>query len=126
MKLKSLSRVLAVVLCVMLLVSCIPFQASAETTQEAISMVAGDQIVGFVPAGTDTESTDLSVAWVDSSGNLNAMKEGTADLTSVFFRRLSVLSRTAQPGLNYKLQARPLLSRLYSNISMKASSIQTR
>ena len=32
MKLKSLSRVLAVVLCVMLLVSCIPFQASAEMT----------------------------------------------------------------------------------------------
>ena len=34
-------------------------------------MVAGDQIVGFVPAGIDTESTDQSVAWVDSSGNLN-------------------------------------------------------
>ena len=81
MKLKRLSRVLAVVLCVMLLVSCIPFQASAETTQEAISMVAGNQIVGFVPAGTDTESTDLSVAWVDSIGNLNAMKEGTATIT---------------------------------------------
>ena len=82
MKLKSLSRVLAVVLCVMLLVSCIPFQASAETTPEAISMVAGDVTKEFVPAGTETESTDPSIAWVDSNGNLNAMKAGTATITA--------------------------------------------
>ena len=81
MKLKSLSRVLAVVLCVMLLVSCIPFQASAETTPEAISMVAGDVTKEFVPAGTETESTDPGIAWVDSNGNLNAMKAGTATIT---------------------------------------------
>ena len=81
MKLKSLSRVLAVVLCLMLLVSCIPFQASAETTPEAISMVAGDVTKEFVPADTETESTDPGIAWVDSNGNLNAMKAGTATIT---------------------------------------------
>ena len=46
MKLKSLSRVLAVVLCVMLLVSCIPFQASAEMTGD----VNNDGVVDILDA----------------------------------------------------------------------------
>ena len=81
MKVKSLSRILAVVLCLMLIVSCIPFQASAETITETVSMTEGDVIKEFAAADAECVSSNPDVAWVDSDGSLNALKTGTATIT---------------------------------------------
>ena len=81
MRSKSISRILAVVLCLMLIVSCIPFQAPAETIPETVSMTEGDVIKEFAAADVECVSSDPSVAWVDSDGSLNALKTGTATIT---------------------------------------------
>lgn len=81
MKTNWKTRFFALLLCAALLATCFPLTAFAEEAETAIDMVAGDSIVGFVPAGTDCESTDMSVAWVDSNGSLNAMKAGTATVS---------------------------------------------
>ncbi len=83
MKVKSLSRILAVVLCLMLIVSCVPFQASAETTPETVSMTEGDVIKEFAAADAECVSSNPDVAWVDNDGSLNALKTGTATITVV-------------------------------------------
>ena len=56
MKVKSLSRILAVVLCLMLIVSCVPFQASAETITETVSMTEGDVIKEFAAADAENSA----------------------------------------------------------------------
>ena len=81
MRAKSISRIPAVVLCLMLIVSCIPFQASAETITETVSMTEGDVIKEFAAADSECVSSDPSVAWVDNDGSLNALKTGTATIT---------------------------------------------
>ena len=81
MKVKSLSRILAVVLCLMLIVSCVPFQASAETITETVSMTEGDVIKEFAAADAECVSSNPDVAWVDNDGSLNALKTGTATIT---------------------------------------------
>ena len=83
MKVKSLSRILAVVLCLMLIVSCVPFQASAETITETVSMTEGDVIKEFAAADAECVSSNPDVAWVDNDGSLNALKTGTATITVV-------------------------------------------
>ena len=71
----------ALALCLSLLVSCLPVTAFAESAAEEIFMIAGDVMAGFAPAGASCESTDPSVAWVDSNGSLCALKAGTATVT---------------------------------------------
>lgn len=82
MKNKWTTKLFAVVLCVMLLVSSLPVTtAFAETATEPVAMKAGDVIADFAPAETECFSSDPSVAWVDQSGALNALKAGTATVT---------------------------------------------
>lgn len=72
-------RLLACLLvCAATLVAFAPSMACAE---ENLSMTEGDVAAGFVPAGTVCESSDPSIAWVDSDGNLNALKCGTTTIT---------------------------------------------
>ena len=78
MKKRFFTNLLAVVLCAALLFSCLSVAACAETADTDVQMVEGDVVEGFVPAGTECTSSDPSVAWVDDSGSLNAMKIGTA------------------------------------------------
>ena len=75
------TRFFALLLCAALLATCFPLTAFAEEADTTIDMIAGDSIVGFVPAGTDCTSADASIAWVDSNGSLNAMKAGTTTVT---------------------------------------------
>ena len=49
------------------------FSAAAA---DPVSMTAGEVKPVFVEAGTNCVSTDPDIAWVDTSGNLNAMKAG--------------------------------------------------
>ncbi|GEM_PF-1093764 len=82
MKNKWTTKLFAVVLCVMLLVSSLPVTtAFAENATEPVAMKAGDVIADFAPAETECFSSDPSVAWVDQSGALNALKAGTATVT---------------------------------------------
>lgn len=76
-------RLLALLLSLLLIVSCFPLTAFAadETLPESVELVEGDVRQGFVPEGTPCTSSDPSVAWVDGSGSLNALKEGTATLS---------------------------------------------
>lgn len=75
-------RLFALVLCVALLLSCMPITAFADSANEAIAMIEGDVIADFADAGAECPSTDPSVAWVDEDGALNAMKPGTAVITN--------------------------------------------
>ncbi len=75
-------RLFALVLCVALLLSCMPITAFADSSNEAIAMIEGDVIADFADAGAECPSTDPSVAWVDEDGALNAMKPGTAVITN--------------------------------------------
>ena len=81
MKKRLFSDLLCVILCVALLLSCMPFTAFAESADAAVQMVEGEVTVGFFPAGTACTSSDPSVAWVDENGSLNAMKTGTATVS---------------------------------------------
>lgn len=82
MKNKWTTKFFAVVLSVMLLVSSLPVTtAFAEDVSEPVAMTAGDVIADFAPAETECTSSDPSVAWVDQSGALNALKAGTATVT---------------------------------------------
>ena len=81
MKKRIFTNLLAVLLCAALLISCLPFTAFAESADTDLQMVEGDVTVGFVPAGTECTSSDPSIAWVDESGNLNAMKVGTTTVS---------------------------------------------
>lgn len=82
MKNKWTTKFFAVVLSVMLLVSSLPVTtAFAESASEPVAMTAGDVIADFAPAETECTSSDPSVAWVDQSGALNALKAGTATVT---------------------------------------------
>ena len=75
-------RFLALMLSVLLLVSCFPLTVFAEEAlPKSIDMVEGDVEQGFVPAGTSCTSADPAIAWVDQDGNLNAMKEGTTTIS---------------------------------------------
>ncbi|MBQ9516274.1 MAG: hypothetical protein IJR57_09200, partial [Ruminococcus sp.] len=76
-------RLSALLLSLLLIVSCFPLTAFAadETIPESVELVEGDVRQGFVPEGTPCTSSDPAVAWVDGSGSLNALKEGTATLS---------------------------------------------
>ena len=52
-----------------------------EDTYTGKTMTAGDIEKDFVPAGTVAASSDKSIAWVDETGALRAMKPGTAEIT---------------------------------------------
>ena len=78
MKKKLFTNLLSVVLCAALLISCLPFTVFAGSVDTDVQMIEGDVVADFVPAGTACTSSDPSIAWVDESGNLNAMKVGTA------------------------------------------------
>lgn len=76
-------RFLALMLSVLLLVSCFPLTVFAEETlPKSIDMVEGDIEQGFVPAGTSCTSADPAIAWVDQDGNLNALKEGATTISA--------------------------------------------
>ena len=68
----------ALVACGAMVVGLLPSQTFADVSTQ---MTEGDVIAGFVPAGTACESSDPSVAWVDSEGNLKAMKAGKATVS---------------------------------------------
>ena len=65
-------------ICATMLVALSPATARAD---EDLSMTEGDVLTEFVPAGTACESSDPSIAWVDSDGNLNALKCGNTTIT---------------------------------------------
>ena len=75
------TRLFALVLCLTLLASCLPMTAFADSAETVVEMTAGDMLTGFAPAGTDCDSSDPSVAWVDSQGDLRALKAGTATVS---------------------------------------------
>ena len=79
MKHKSIIKALSLLLCLVLLISCVPLTALAAESE--LNMTEGDVITGFVPAGTACTTTDASVAWVDDNGNLNALKPGTVTVS---------------------------------------------
>ena len=64
--------------CFSLTMMSFPMNASAEA--EPFSVTEGDIVTGFAPEGTECSSDDPSVAWVDSSGALRAMKEGSTTI----------------------------------------------
>lgn len=75
-------RLLALLLSLLLPVSCFPLTAFAqEAFPETAEMVEGDVQSGFVPAGTPCTSADPAIAWVDTEGNLNALKEGSTTIS---------------------------------------------
>ena len=76
MKNRIFTSMLSFLLCAALLFSCLPLTSFAEATDTAVQMIEGDVIEGFVPAGTACTSSDPSIAWIDETGNLNAMKTG--------------------------------------------------
>ncbi len=80
MKNKWMTKLFALVICVALLVSGLPITAFAEEATDALSLIEGDVIADFAPAGTDCTSTDESIAWVDEAGALNALKPGTTTI----------------------------------------------
>ena len=79
MKHKSIIKALSLLLCLVLLISCVPLTALAAESE--LNMTEGDVITGFVPSGTACTTTDASVAWVDDNGNLNALKPGTVTVS---------------------------------------------
>ena len=81
MRKSLITKAMALLLSLILIMSCLSVTAFAEEADTVIDMIAGDVITGFVPAGTNTESSDPAVAWVDSNGSLNAMKSGSATVT---------------------------------------------
>ncbi|MBR3235623.1 MAG: cell wall-binding repeat-containing protein [Atopobiaceae bacterium] len=52
-----------------------------DATDNTLQLVEGDIVYDFVQPGTPCVSSDPSIAWVDESGNLNALKVGTATIT---------------------------------------------
>lgn len=81
MKKHMFPSLLSVILCAVLLLSSMPFTVFAESADAVVQMIEGDVTVGFVPTGIACTSSDPSIAWVDESGNLNAMKAGTATIS---------------------------------------------
>ena len=81
MKRKSLTRFLAVLLCILLAVSCMPLTVFADETPQEITVTEGDVIADFAPEGSAFTSTDPGVAWVDDNGVLNALKPGTVTVS---------------------------------------------
>ena len=65
-------------LCVALVAALVPRMSFAD---EPTKMTEGDVIPEFVPAGTNCESSDPGVAWVDKAGNLNALRAGTTTIS---------------------------------------------
>jgi hypothetical protein len=65
-------------LCVALVAALVPRMSFAD---EPTKMTEGDVIPELVPAGTNYESSDPSVAWVDQAGNLNALRAGTTTIS---------------------------------------------
>ena len=80
MKTTLKTRVFALVLCIALLATFFPMSAFAETN-ESLSIVEGDVVRDFAPAGAECISSDPSIAWVDDTGTLNALKPGTVTVT---------------------------------------------
>ncbi|MBQ3417245.1 MAG: dockerin type I repeat-containing protein [Ruminococcus sp.] len=74
-------RLFAFVLCLALILTCLPLSAFAESADASLLLTAGDVQKEFVPAGTACKSSDPSVAWVDEAGTLNALRSGTAVIT---------------------------------------------
>lgn len=78
MKSTMKTRLLALLICAAMLIGCVPLTAYAEDAGTTIEMTEGDVITGFAEAGAECTSSDPSIAWIDESGSLNAMKPGTA------------------------------------------------
>ena len=76
------TKIFSIVLCLALLIGCLPISAFAEATETEIAMTEGDVIAGFVPAGTVCTSSDPSIAWVDAEGSLNALKPGVVTVSA--------------------------------------------
>ena len=79
---KTVSILLSFIM-IMGLFTVIPPSAFAGSADTDVQMVEGDVIASFVPAGTACASSDPSIAWVDESGSLNAMKVGTAVISEL-------------------------------------------
>lgn len=68
-------------LCLTLLLACLPVSAFAESADTSLFLTAGEVQKEFVPAGIACTSSDPSIAWVDEAGTLNALKSGSATIT---------------------------------------------
>ena len=92
---KSHRRITSLLLSVLIMLAFMPAAAFAETDDQAgggtVRMIAGEMLSGF----EGYTSKDPTVAWVDGSGRLCAMKEGettvtTATESGTFTRKVSV------------------------------------
>ena len=109
MKNRIFTSMLSFLLCAALLFSCLPLTSFAEATDTAVQMIEGDVIEGFVPAGTACTSSDPSIAWIDETGNLNAMKTGcvtVSDGTSDYSVTVSDYDDGSEVVGNLKILAR--------------------
>lgn len=92
---KTHRRITSLLLSVLIMLALMPAAAFAETDDQAgggtVRMIAGEMLSGF----EGYTSKDPTVAWVDGSGRLCAMKEGettvtTATESGTFTRKVSV------------------------------------
>lgn len=75
------NKILAMFICVTMLLACFPFSVLADGEDPTVTLTAGDTLTGFAPEDAACVSDDPSIAWVDDSGTLNALKAGTVGIT---------------------------------------------
>lgn len=81
----SFRSVIALFICTAMLFTMMPaavFAAESSAAEKAVTLTEGDVVKNFVKSGTACKSADESVAWVDKSGSLNALKEGSTVITA--------------------------------------------
>lgn len=78
---KRKNRILAVIICMALILASLPISAFADRLVPDVTLTEGDIAYGFAPSEAECSSSDPSVAWIDSDGNLNALKAGTATVS---------------------------------------------
>ena len=79
-KKSTFKTMLSVLLLIAVLASSLPMGVWADAAGD-IAVTEGDILRGFAEAGTVCQSSDPAVAWVDESGDLRALREGTATIT---------------------------------------------
>ncbi|MBQ7474888.1 MAG: S-layer homology domain-containing protein [Clostridia bacterium] len=74
-------RAISLILLVSFLTAAIRIPVFAEPETPTVTVTEGDVVAGFAGEGALCGSSDPSVAWVDSEGNLRALREGETVVT---------------------------------------------